>query len=357
MDLWRPAAESYAAFAGEAADSPCFADWATSVADDPEVLARIETLPRIKQQPNLVFAAARWHGVPAPGPYAGLREALLGDWEPIRRTVLARSTQTNEVGRLATLLPVFAALAGVDGVDGGGGTGGNGAGEVGGIGEERPLALIEAGASAGLCLYPDRYRYEFSGDGSGTRLGAGPVLRCETTGPVPLPSRVPEVAWRAGVDLSPLDVRDADQTAWLEMLVWPEQRDRRERLAEAVRVARREPPHLVAGDLLEELPALLEQAPDGAVPVVFHSAVLAYLTPADRERFVALIGGLVSEGRCRWVSNEAPGVLPGVAATVARGQASASAGSAPQTHFLLAVDGRAVARTHGHGRVLQWLTD
>ena len=29
------------------------------------------TLPGLKQQPNLVFAAARWHGVPAPGPYAG----------------------------------------------------------------------------------------------------------------------------------------------------------------------------------------------------------------------------------------------------------------------------------------------
>ncbi len=68
-------------------------------------MAWIDTLPGIKKQPNLVFAAARWHGVPAPGPYAGLRDALLADDGAIRATILARSTQTNEVGRLATLLP------------------------------------------------------------------------------------------------------------------------------------------------------------------------------------------------------------------------------------------------------------
>ena len=72
------------------------------------MLAWVDQLPGLKKQPNLVFAAARWHGVPAPGPYAGLRDALLGDDGPIRATIMARSTQTNEVGRLATLLPAFA---------------------------------------------------------------------------------------------------------------------------------------------------------------------------------------------------------------------------------------------------------
>ena len=86
------------------------------------MLAWLAELPAIKQQPNLVFAAARWHGVPAPGPYAGLREALLGDDGSIRDTILTRSTQTNEVGRLATLAPAFALLG------------------------EEPLALLEVGA-------------------------------------------------------------------------------------------------------------------------------------------------------------------------------------------------------------------
>ena len=72
--------EQYVEFGREARDeSPCFAEWSAGVAEDEEVLAWLADLPPLKQQPNLVFAAARWHGVPAPGPYAGLRSALLGD--------------------------------------------------------------------------------------------------------------------------------------------------------------------------------------------------------------------------------------------------------------------------------------
>ena len=80
-------------------DSPCFEEWARGVAADPEVLAWLETLPELKRQPNLVFAAARWHGVPAPGPYAALREALLGDDGPIRATILSgRPRPTRSAG-------------------------------------------------------------------------------------------------------------------------------------------------------------------------------------------------------------------------------------------------------------------
>ena len=44
--------------------------------------------------------------------------------------------------------------------------------------------------------------------------------------------------------------------------------------------------------------------------VVFHSAVIAYLTAEDRGRFHELMTGLVGDGRCHWVSNEAANVLP-----------------------------------------------
>ncbi|MFE4545324.1 DUF2332 family protein [Arthrobacter sp. NPDC056727] len=50
------------------------------------------------------------------------------------------------------------------------------------------------------------------------------MLRCRTRGPVPLPGSLPHVAWRAGIDLNPLDVRSPDDVAWLEALVWPEPR-------------------------------------------------------------------------------------------------------------------------------------
>jgi len=323
--------ETYLDFAAYAAgDSPTFEEWARGVAEDPEATAWIAGLPEaaLKQQPNLVFAAARWHGVPAPGPYAGLREALLSDDGRIRSTILERATQTNEAGRLATLVPAFAQVAG-----------------------ERPLALLEVGASAGLCLFPDRWGYEWvTGSGAVTAGPEQPRLRCEVAGPAPLPAQPPVVAWRGGVDVNPLDVTDDDAMAWLTGLVWPEHDDRRRQLEQAIEVARRDPPRLVRGDLLERLPALVDEAAgrlrgtDGTV-VVFHSAVIAYLDDADRRRFARLMAELVDAGVCHWVSNEGRNVLPEVTGDL----------DVPSGRFVLGMDGRPVAHTHGHGRSLTWL--
>ncbi len=340
METRGPVPRMYADFLDHC-DSACFTEWAQGVLGDPEVQAWLATLPDGKAQPNLVFAAARWHGVPAPGPYAGLRDALLRDDAAgghVRRTILARATQTNEVGRLATLVPAFAGLA-----DRHGG---------------RPLALLEVGASAGLCLYPDRWGYAWetddgpvtAGSAGGSDSGGEPVLGCRVRGPAPLPATPPAVAWRGGIDLHPLDLTDADQMAWLSTLVWPEHHDRRARLTQAVEVARTDPPHLVEGDLLERLPALVAEAASSGPVVVFHSAVIAYLTEPRRERFADLMTALVADGACHWVSNEAPRVLPRVAATAS--PAPVSDGPAA---FLLGVDGRAVAWTHGHGRWMTWL--
>ena len=228
MEPYGAVAAQYLEFATHCeGESPCFVEWALGVAADEEVLAWIEQLPGLKRQPNIVFAAARWHGVPAPGPYAGLRDALLGDDGTIRDTILSRSTQTNEVGRLATLLPAFASLV-----------------------PSGPVALIEAGASAGLNLFPDRWGYAWSTPSGVVELGAAPYLTCEVTGPAPLPTAPPEVAWRGGIDLNPLDVTDHEAMRWLEKLVWPEQDDRLVRLRHAIEVATADPPRLVRGDLL-----------------------------------------------------------------------------------------------------------
>ena len=323
MDPYAAAREQYLRFAEEASgESPCFAAWASGVAEDPEVLAWIEELPGLEKQPNLVFAAARWHGVRAPGPYAGLRAALLADDGAIRTTILTRSTQTNEVGRLATLLPAFALAV-----------------------PQGPMALLEIGASAGLNLFPDRWGYRWATAAGEVTLGPEPRLPCAVTGPVPLPTALPEVAWRGGIDLHPLDVADADATAWLATLVWPEQDERRDRLAHAVEVARAAPPRIVTGDLLDRLEEQVDRAASYGEVVVFHSAVAVYLSPPDRERLLAVMRGLVGDG-CHWVSNERPGVFPPI---------SRAAPPSGPSRFELAVDGRVVGHTHGHGRDLRWL--
>lgn len=322
MEPYDGVVSQYAAFAAEAGDaSPCFAEWGLGVAGDPEVLAWVDALPGLKKQPNLVFAAARFHGVPAPGPYAGLREALLGDDGSIRATIMARSTQTNEAGRLATLLPAFALAV-----------------------PAGPVALLEVGASAGLNLYPDRWGYEWSTPAGPVTLGAEPRLGCRVTGPAPLPAVVPQVAWRGGIDLNPLSVTDPDDVAWLELLVWPEEDDRRERLRHAVEIARGDPPRLVHGNLLEELPALVAEAASYGEVLVFHSAVAVYLTAEDRARMREMLLGLVADRSCHWVSNEAISVFPELAAP-----------DPPPWRFQLTVDGTAVGFTHGHGHELAWL--
>jgi len=301
--------------------SETYAAWADSIARDADILDRIATLPGMKKQPNLVFAAARFAGAPV-GPYAPMRDWLVEHWDAVVPVVMSRSTQTNEAGRCAVLLPVLSRLDG-------------------------PLSLIEAGASAGLVLYPDRYGYDYDTGGEIFPLdpihGPSPVRLACRIDRRDLPNRLPEVAWRAGVDLNPIDVRDGDQLAWLEALVWPEHEARRVRLHAAAAVAAADPPTLVRGDILDAIPGLVERAPPGSRVVVFHSAVLVYLAPERRDAFVDMVSSLPD---VTWISNEGEGVLPSIAQQVRE---------PIHGRTIVAVDGQAVALVGPHGQSYQAL--
>jgi hypothetical protein len=296
--------------------SPSYERLCIGVASDDVLLGRLAELPPPKRQPNLLLGVVRFLGGQMAS-YEDFRDWVLASWDDLSATMLARTTQTNEPGRCATLLPVLAALP-------------------------QPLALLEVGSSAGLCLYPDRYAYRYAGEDGEHVVGASPVeLGCAVTGRVPLPARPPEVAWRAGLDLNPLDVRDDEDVRWLESLIWPEQSERFRILRGSVEIARAEPPHLVTGDLVRDLPGLAAKAPRHATLVVFHSAVLAYVELAGRRAFAAAASRL---GAC-WLSNEAPGVVPGTAVDT-RGA----------SRFVLARDGRPLALTGPHGGSIDWLS-
>jgi hypothetical protein len=167
------------------------------------------------------------------------------------------------------------------------------------------------------------------------------LLSCRPLGPVPLPERAPEVVWRAGIDLNPLDLNDDDDMAWLSCLLWPGEADRAGRLQGAIAAARRQPPPIHRGDLLDDLARVGAQAPADATLVVYHSAVLAYVDVPKRQAFAAAVRDLGAT----WLSNEGDGVLP----SLATGPGTAC--------FLLVRDGEEVlARTDPHGTWLEWLT-
>ncbi|ANJ26857.1 DUF2332 domain-containing protein [Agromyces aureus] len=330
-DATASTAERYRAFADVEASgmSATYEAWADGVATDAAVQALIDELPPPKRQPNLVFSAARLLGA-EPGPYPAFAAWLAEHWSAVREVALSHATQTNEAARCALLLPV---LSGIEG----------------------PIALLEVGASAGLCLYPDRYGYRYTGHAVGGSVRLDPIpgpgrgdgaveLECTVRGgtPVPVPSRMPEIVWRSGIDLNPLDVRSEADVAWLDALVWPEHDDRRARLSAAAAIAAADPPHLVSGDLNEQLAALAATAPADATLVVFHTAVLMYLDEPGRDRFVRQVGDLPGH----WVSAEARRVLRGI-------RLRDEVPNEP-SDLVLALDGVQVAWAQPHGRALTW---
>ncbi|WP_413354637.1 DUF2332 family protein [Microbacterium sp. 1P06AB] len=284
------------------------------------MLGLIDELPRAKRQANLVFAAMRVAGVPT-APWSGARGGAIARWPRVREVALTHATQTNEAARCAVLLPQLARIP-------------------------RPLALLEVGASAGLCLYPDRYAYRYTAD-DGTVTRIDPVVptdvvidcRIENTAP---PTYLPDVVWRGGIDLNPLDPADPETLAWLDALVWPEHDDRRARLAAAARVAASDPALIRAGDLNDLIADAAASAPTDATLVVFHTAVLAYLSPEDRERFRRTM----AQTDAVWLSNEGLGVFPEFERVLPPGE---------RHRFVLAVDSEPVALTHPHGRTYRAL--
>jgi hypothetical protein len=315
--------DAYLGFASREARgvSACYQQWAEGVASDAGLVARIGELAGIKRQPQLIFAVAGLLGAPAAS-FPVFRGWLLEHWEQVRAEVLSRRNQMNEPQRCAVLLPLLAALP-------------------------QPLALLEVGASAGLCLLPDKYSYQY---GNGSRLDppAGPsplLLACDSTGPVPQPASLPEVAWRAGIDLHPLDVGSEADTRWLHALIWPGQDDRHQRLDAALRIARAGPPRLVEGDLSDAAAHLAGQAPSDATLVVFHCGVLTYLGNSQRRAFADTVSRLPA----RWISYEGPSVMSsGLYSPLPPSPDPARA------LFFVAAGGRPVAYADGFGQAVHW---
>ncbi len=317
-------ASVYLAFAEREAHgrSALYEDLARGIAGEPAALFFLAGLPPPKQQPNLLFAAVKYlYGTPRDWDH--FRLLLNNHGNEIRALMMARSTQTNEPARCATLLPLLAQLT-------------------------PPLALLEVGAAAGLCLLPDRYAYDYAAHRvapSSITPAPAPTYFCRAN-QAPLPSSGLEIVWRLGLDLQPIDTRDPEQIAWLEALVWPDEGNRLELLRAALGVARHDPPRVIRGDLRFDLPALVAQMPKDATRVVFHSAVLGYVRSTNER---AAFARALEDLNIVWISNEPPALFPDVTQRLSK--------PLPLGQFLLSMNRRPIAWTDPHGASLDWIAD
>lgn len=201
-----------------------------------------------------------------------------------------RGVQTNEVGRAAALVGGFHTAAASSGL---------------------PLRVLEVGASAGLLLRWDRYRYV--GGGRSWGPSGGLAFEDPWTGAVPDFVDALRVAERAGCDIAPIDPTTDDGVTALRGFLWPDQIHRRERLDAAIAVARANPAPIDRADAGAWVEERLASPTPGMATVVYHSIVLQYLPRASFDRMrsaIAAAGARATpDAPLFWLRMEPAGVV------------------------------------------------
>ncbi|PDT80659.1 DUF2332 family protein [Sinorhizobium sp. BJ1] len=228
--------------------------------------------------------------------------------------------QTNEVRRSGALLPGFLTIANLFG---------------------RGLVLSEIGASAGLNLHWNRYRYVLPNGDCGDEA-ADVVITPEWHGDAPK-LRSLEFVSRAGCDLNPLNPADEDDRLRLLSYIWADQLDRLDRTRKALDIAASAGRLVERADAIDWLKARLARRFPGAVHVIYHSIAWQYLPAAAQRQGEALIS--------------AAGAVATHAAPIARLQMegdSQTPGAALSLRIWPGGEKHLIGRADFHGRWVSW---
>ncbi len=313
---------------------PLYAELSLKIAEDSDLLRLAGHTQNGQPAPNTLFGAVRYllqespqttlatafrSGEPAEDVFPLFRIFCLDHASEICGILEMRRTQTNEVARCALWLPVLSMVC---------------------ARAERPIVLAEIGASAGLNLQFDHYRYDY---GRGVELGypdSQVALRCDVRGETLPRLRMPMLAGRFGIDLNPLDPKSEDDRRWLVALILPGKPDRERRLIAALRLASAEPYPVETGDALARLPDMLAKIDAHLAVCVLHSFVLYQFTPEQRARLEATLHDLAKRRPVTRIALE-----------------SNIAADADLKLHTYAADGRrsrTLATADPHGRWLRW---
>jgi hypothetical protein len=246
------------------------------------------------------------------------RGALREHGPEIRRSI-GRGCQTNEVGRCAALLGGFLEVSHRSGL---------------------PLRLLEIGASAGLNLRWDCYRYETGKSGEPGEAGWGDehsAVRFVNFFDVP-PSldRSAEVVERRGCDLEPIDPTTDEGALLLRSFIWADQLGRLSLLDGAISVAQDVPAVVERLDAASFLERELAAPRTGMATVVYHSVFIQYVGDEVRSRLASTIDNARSHA-----SAEAPVYYLLM--------------EPADNTFEIRLNGELLGTSQAHGRGVKWL--
>jgi hypothetical protein len=329
-------------------DEPGYAEVCEHLGDHPELVELIAGHDPDAQQPNLLFAAVHYlllGGLDHPLRYIYdgtsslpvapvFADAVLSNRSAIDELLRNEHTQTNEVGRSAVLALML-----------------NDAHQR----SQQALAWIDLGASGGLNLNIDQFRIDYTMGESCIATGpadAALTLRCDVRSGAPaISSAHATIAWRVGVDRSPIQVADPDRARWLQACLWPSQPERHARMAAAIAIAQAHPQRIIGADAVDGVAQALAEAPADTALVITTTWVWYYLPEATKQ---AVLGLLRNSGRrVRWYSLEGRGLVAELGQPTERevidsliGRVELGGGT-PDTSEVLGL-------SHPHGAWLDW---
>lgn len=305
--------EHFVAFRRVAVDLPLYARFTDGCLDDPEVAGLLLAARPGQARPVLLYAAvhdlvlrdpdlplAAWYSsvrddpvpVAAADPWPTFRQTSLDRAEALRSVIATHATQTNEVNRAAVLVPLVAAAC-ADLPD-------------------RPVTIVELGASAGLLAGLERYAVDVGG-----------VIVGDPTSPVHLATRLhggavpdlstfpPTIVERIGIDRDPVVLDDEDRVRWLAACLWPDEPWRVERFRAACSVTAADPPAAITGDFVDELEVVAAATDPDTHLVVFDTWALTYVARERRPEVPAALGRIAASGRAvSWLTVEPPRAVP-----------------------------------------------
>jgi hypothetical protein len=161
----------------------------------------------------------------------------------------------------------------------------------------------------------------------------------------PLEAGIPNVAYRIGLDIEPIELTDDNAARWMLSSTWPDHRDLSQMQRNAIEVLRRDPPVLLQGDAVEGLTEVLAGVPRDLTLIVYQSFMIHHLSPERREDFMAMLAQAGEQRPVYFISMYGAGI--GAGSRRARVDIHEWKDGNYET--------RQLSEGHSHGRSLRWM--